>query len=286
MRGSGLERWISRHPVIALMAIMGALFVLWVVYFTSALYVVCADNTCSGPAWVRTFWIELYPILLAPCEIIVCTFLIITLGPADNVRLRRGLLYVTIFLLVAFSYIDYNASPAPSFNACCASYASVSMTTSGFSSTVGPPIFQTEQLIMAPGMTAFIYLNYTFGQNLTRIMTLGPFYGLEDLDGGRPSPGVTASQTSLKVNGSRAMVTITIIASPSAPSGVYHLDIGYANVPALYLVVGHTPYVALEWPVLTVPALQLADTGLGALSSFAMFVILRLSDWRDGRVRI
>jgi hypothetical protein len=209
---------------------------------------------------------------------------------------RRGL-YVLVFLVITTPLLVYNViipgeNLSPS--GCRALFADLKVTPAGFAYVAGAPWFYLTQLVLKPGMTATITLDYVGSDNnLTQLFMQGefgqaggvalPFF----LQSGSSSQltanelGVNFTQSSLTFPSIHELVvTWKVSATTSTRQGEYGMYFPAWCGTGYYLTIGSLPNVAPTPGVLAPDALILFDMGLGLLGDLFLFLAFRISDAR------
>jgi hypothetical protein len=209
--------------------------------------------------------------------------------------MKRRWLYILVFLAITAPLLSYNllipmAMETPTM--CPAIFADLNVKPTGFAYVAAAPWFSPAQLVLKPGTTATITLDYVSpDNNLTQMFGQG-FFG----KGGSFVPylyqagasdqltanelGIIFTQSSLTFPSIHELIVVmNVSATTTARQGEYGTYFP-STCGSDYLTVGSLPNVAPSFGVLTPAALILFDISMGLLGDLFLFLAFRI---RSGR---
>jgi len=213
---------------------------------------------------------------------------------------RRGL-YVLVFLAITVPLISYNViipGSSPTLSGCRALFADLKVTPAGFAYVASAPWFFLTQLVLKPGMTATITLDYVGSDNnLTQLFIQGdfgqagsvalPFF----LQSGSSSQftanelGINFTQSSLTFPSIHELIVMwKVSATASTRQGEYGMYFPAWCGTGYYLTIGDLPNVVPMPGVLAPDALLLFDISMGLLGDLFLFLAFRISDARPHEI--
>jgi hypothetical protein len=207
---------------------------------------------------------------------------------------RRGL-YVLVFLAITTPLLSYNvvipiATERPT--SCPMLFADLKVTPTGFAYVANAPWFSPTQLVMKPGTTATIALDYVSSDNNLTQMFIRGFFGqagsvaLPFLYQPGGSDQLTANELGINFKQSsltfpsihELVVLLNVSATTSARQGEYRVYFPSTCGSNYYLTVGSLPNVIPSPGVLTPTVLVLFDIGMSLLGDIFLFLAFRISD--------